>query len=79
MTKLQNNFEPKLELIAQAGFERNLVRACFDNLEATGPLRFNNFAYSLRELLRHVFHRLAPDMSVKKCCWYKPDLNRPGF
>lgn len=72
IAELRETHEPVLLSIAQAGFEAALVRAAFDNLEASGPLCFNNFGYSLRELLRHVFHRLAPDESVKRCVWFKP-------
>lgn len=70
---LREEHEPALLSIAQAGFEAALVRAAFDNLEISGPLRFNNFGYALRELLRHVFHRLAPDEKITQCDWFKPD------
>lgn len=55
------------------GFERELLNAAFSNLNTPNPLRFNNFAYSLRELLRHVLHRLSPDGEVSQCRWFKPD------
>lgn len=55
------------------GFERELLNAAFSNLNTPNPLRFNNFAYSLRELLRHVLHRLSPDGEVSQCGWFKPD------
>lgn len=70
---LRQEHEPTLLSIAQLGFEAALVKAAFDNLEVIGPLCFNNFGYSLRELLRHVFHRLAPDEKIKQCAWFKPD------
>ena len=73
--QLRREHEPLLLSIAQAGFETSLVAATFDNLESAGPLCFNNFAYALRELLRHVFHRLAPDQVVTQAPWYKPDPN----
>lgn len=78
LTHLRESSEPQLQLIAEAGFERDLVSACFDNLEGPGPLRFNNFAYALRELLRHVFHRLAPDNLVEECSWFRPDPQATG-
>jgi hypothetical protein len=71
--QLRRDNEPRLALIAEEGFERALLSACFANMEAPGPLQFNNFAYALRELLRHVFHRLAPDADVRQCDWFKPD------
>lgn len=41
-------------------FEQELCEAAFDNLQTKSKLRFNNFAYSIRELSRHILHRLAP-------------------
>jgi hypothetical protein len=73
VAQLKSRFQPQLEVVAQGNFERHLIQACFLNLEVPGPLCFNNFAYALRELLRHVFHRLAPEASLKNCTWYKPD------
>lgn len=53
-------------------FENQLFDACIQNLEDTkNPLRLNNFAYSMRELTRHILKRLAPDDNVLKCSWYK--------
>lgn len=53
-------------------FEQNLLKASLDNLnQEKNPLRFNNFTYSLRELVRHVLARLSPDANILKCSWYK--------
>ncbi|WP_415262725.1 hypothetical protein [Pseudomonas chlororaphis] len=42
------------------------------NLEdKQNKLRFNNFAYAMRELAQHVLKRLAPDDKVLKCAWYR--------
>lgn len=73
VSALRQEHEPALLLISQTVFEMALVRAAFDNLQISGPLCFNNFGYALRELLRHVFHRLAPDEQIKRCDWFKPD------
>ena len=73
IAELRREYETTLASIAHAGFEAALVTATFDNLLIEGPLCFNNFAYALRELLRHVFHRLGPDESVRQCVWYVPD------
>lgn len=63
-----------LEAILAPGFEAKLYRAAREELaDAANPLRFNNYAYSIRELARHVLHRLAPDSEVVKCDWYKKD------
>jgi hypothetical protein len=56
----------------QNGFERDLYEAAQRNLsDLDNPLRFNNFAYAMRELVRHVLERLAPDASLLKCSWYE--------
>ncbi|MDA3943801.1 MAG: hypothetical protein PF694_09730 [Bacteroidetes bacterium] len=56
-------------------FEKNLLKACHSNLQDTNnSLRFNNYAYSLRELSRHLLKRLAPDDRILKCKWYKNEI-----
>ena len=59
-------------------FEKELCIAAFDNLKVVNKLRFNNFAYSIRELSRHILYRLAPDKDIKLCTWYKPSKNKYG-
>jgi len=45
----------------QAGFEQELYASAFQNLaNLNNKLRFNNFAYAIRELIRHILNRLAP-------------------
>lgn len=73
VTELRQKYESKLLTITEPSFEGVLVKAAFDNLEVVGPLCFNNFGYALRELLRHVFSRLAPDEKIKQCVWFRPD------
>ena len=59
------------------GFEKDLLNASFENLKAIkNPLRFNNFAYSLRELVRHVLTRLSPDKNILKCPWYTNETDK---
>lgn len=59
------------------GFERNLFVAAQKNLaDKSNPLRLNNYSYSMRELTRHVLHRLAPDDNVIKCPWYKNETGK---
>ena len=59
--------------LIETDFERSLADAAFSQLEDNdNKLRLNNFAYSLRELSRHILHRLAPDDMVKSTCWFKP-------
>ena len=62
-------------------FEHDLFEASLHNLDdSSNKLRFNNFAYSIRELTRHILARLAPDKNVINTTWYKPtDTERPDF
>ena len=71
---LRSKFEQPICDALAAPFERDLLRAAFDNLDVGGPLSVNNFSYALRELLRHVLHRRAPNDKVRACSWFKPDL-----
>ncbi|MEL5588392.1 MULTISPECIES: hypothetical protein [Serratia] len=57
-------------------FEHELFQACLRNYCSHGnPLRFNNFAYAIRELINHVLKRLAPDDRVKKAPWFTTNNN----
>lgn len=62
-------------------FEHNLFEASLHNLDdSSNKLRFNNFAYSIRELTRHILARLAPDKNVINTTWYRPiDTKRPDL
>lgn len=40
--------------------------------DENNKLRFSNFAYAMRELTRHILHRMAPKESVFSCSWFKP-------
>ena len=71
--QLQTRYKKKIMPLLEPGFEEELFLASMENLKVIGPLCFNNFAYSLRELMRHVLHRLAPASEVKKCAWFNPD------
>lgn len=64
--------------LVKTKFEHDLCDAAFDNLKVKNRLRFNNFAYSIRELTRHILYRLAPDVDIKCCSWYKPTKNENG-
>lgn len=58
-------------------FEKALFNAALKNLEDTSnPLRLNNYSYSIRELTRHVLHRLAPKNNVVACSWYKNETDK---
>ncbi|PZO41932.1 MAG: hypothetical protein DCF19_08685 [Pseudanabaena frigida] len=52
-------------------FEKSLFKASISYLSnSNDPLRFNSFAYSMRELYRHVLSRLSPEDQVIKCDWF---------
>lgn len=58
------------------GFERDLFVAAQRNFaDKSNPLRLNNYSYAMRELIRHVQHRLAPDDNVISCPWYKNETD----
>lgn len=60
------------ELVGESVFELRLYKAALRNLDdKENNLRFNNFAYAMRELSRHFLKRLAPDHEVTQCSWYK--------
>lgn len=58
-------------------FERELFVASIENItKSTSPIRFNNFAYAIRELTRHILARLAPDDKILKSKWYKNETGK---
>lgn len=57
-----------------SGFEQELFQAAIANVDDTSnKLRLNNFAYSMRELIRAVLERLAPDVEVANAPWFVPN------
>lgn len=67
MTKIE-----KIKKILSSKFEIELFESGIKNLEdKTNKLRYNNFAYSIRELSRHFLYSLSPEEKVKSCDWYK--------
>ncbi len=73
MESLRDEYQEKINIVLLDGFEKELLDSAFINLLTPNALRLNNFAYALRELIRHVLHRLAPDNELRKCEWFKPD------
>lgn len=60
-------------------FEKQLWSAALKNLtEVDNELRFSNFAFVARELLRHILSRLAPEEQITRCKWYKETKNDRG-
>lgn len=69
----------ELRIILETEFQKNLLDSSIDNLNDTkNKLRFNNFAYSIRELSRHILHSLSPDDDVRNCSWYKNETQKPN-
>jgi len=63
---------PEIRKILKSKFEIELFESALKNLEdEENKLRYNNFAYSIRELSRHFLNSLSPENSVKACSWYK--------
>lgn len=53
------------------GFEKDLYQAALNNLSDKGnPLRFNNFAYTMREIITLILSRYSSDEDILKCGWY---------
>lgn len=48
----------------------------FEQLD--NPLRLNNLATGLRELIRLVLRDLAPDNKIKACGWYEEEKDKNG-
>jgi len=62
--------------ILKSQFEKELFKASLGNLTQGGPLCLNNFAYSLRELVRNILQRFSPDTEILKCTWYRPEKGK---
>jgi hypothetical protein len=60
-----------------AGFERDLFLAALNNLSDKGnPLRFNNFAYCMREIITLILAKYSTDEDIINCHWYKNETNK---
>jgi hypothetical protein len=74
---LGHSFIIEFEKLLKTDFERELFVCSLRNYCSHGnPLRFHNFAFSMRELVLQVIDRRAPDKSVEKSCWYKKESVR---
>ena len=64
----------KIRTILSSEFEIKLLDASIASLNDKGnKLRYNNFAYSIRELSRHFLRNLSPDEKIKQCPWFKKE------
>lgn len=58
------------------GFEKNLFLASLRNLSDHGnPLRLNNFAYCMREVIGMILSKYSSDEDIKRCQWFVQDPN----
>ncbi|TVO75901.1 hypothetical protein [Sedimenticola selenatireducens] len=68
---LDHNFIKQFESLLVSDFEKKLFKAALRNYCSHGnPLRFHNFAFSMRELVLHIIDRKAPDSKVTAASWY---------
>ena len=64
----------KINQLLTNQFELDLFEASLASLnDKSNKLRYNNFAYSIRELSRHFLYNLAPEDRIKNCNWFKPE------
>jgi len=74
---LGHDFIKQFDSLLETDFERELFRATLRNYCSHGnPLRFHNFAFSMRELVLHIIDRKAPDSKVKTASWYEPESDK---
>ena len=74
---LDHDFIKQFESLLATDFERELFKAALRNYCSHGnPLRFHNFAFSMRELVLHIIDRKAPDSKVKAASWYEPESDK---
>lgn len=61
------------------GFERDLFLAALNNLSDKGnPLRFNNFAYCMREIITLILAKYSSDEDIINCHWYRNETDKEG-
>lgn len=58
-------------------FSQTLLAGAAASLCSDNPVRGHNFAATLRELIGHLLHKLAPDELVTKAPWYKTEADKP--
>jgi Predicted pPIWI-associating nuclease len=60
-------------------FKKSVFDAALKSFEQSdNPLRLNNLATGLRELIRLVLRDLAPEADIKASSWYKPEVDKHG-
>jgi hypothetical protein len=70
--------DPVKWLLGSDEFHHTLYVAALRNLDdLDNKLRFNNFAYALRELINSILMQRAPKVEVLKCSWYEDEIQLP--
>lgn len=71
------DFMQDFQALLETEFEHKLFEASLRNYASHGnPLRFHNFAFSMRELVLQVIKRKAPVKKIKKVSWYERESER---
>ncbi|MDV2799973.1 hypothetical protein R0E53_20810 [Pseudomonas aeruginosa] len=74
---LSMDFMQGFQSLLETDFENRLFVASLRNYASHGnPLRFHNFAFSMRELVLHVIQRKAPPNKVKNVIWYERESDK---
>ena len=74
---LSLDFMQGFQSLLETDFENRLFVASLRNYASHGnPLRFHNFAFSMRELVLHVIQRKAPLKKVKEVAWYERESDK---
>lgn len=67
-----------LEGRLSAGFERQCFKAIIaDFRQSSSPLRLTYLALGIRELMRNILERIAPDVEVTDCGWRQTSVGEP--
>lgn len=73
---LEMDFIKEFQEHLETDFEHELLHASLRNYCSHGnPLRFNNFAFAIRELINHVLKRLALNDRVMASPWFTKNKN----
>ncbi|PSU42140.1 hypothetical protein C9J12_29140 [Photobacterium frigidiphilum] len=74
---LEHCFIQEFQSVLVSPFEKELFRASLRNYCSHGnPLRFHNFAFSMRELVLQIIDRRAPNDRVLKAIWYEKESEK---
>lgn len=74
---LEHRFIQEFQSVLVTPFEKELFRASLRNYcSHSNPLRFHNFAFSMRELVLQIIDRRAPDKKVLKAIWYEKESEK---